>query len=186
MVDDFARTIDVTDTGVILQYGAAAQQKVAGFSETALQNVRTKDMGEVGEMLTNLVGQLRTITDEDEEKGFFGFFRKAGNKVSAMKAKYDKAETNVEKICTALENHQVVLMKDIATLDELYKLNLTYFKELSMYILAGKKKLGRSAPPTCRHCRKRPRPPAFRRMPRPPMIWTPCVPVLKRRSTIWS
>ena len=128
MVDDFARTIDVTDTGVILQYGAAAQQKVAGFSETALQNVRTKDMGEVGEMLTNLVGQLRTITDEDEEKGFFGFFRKAGNKVSAMKAKYDKAETNVEKICTALENHQVVLMKDIATLDELYKLNLTYFK----------------------------------------------------------
>ena len=141
MVDDFSKTIDVTDTNVILQYGAAAQQKVAGFSETALQNVRTKDMGEVGEMLTNLVGQLRTITEEDEEKGFFGFFRKAGNKVSAMKAKYDKAETNVEKICTALENHQVVLMKDVATLDELYKLNLTYFKELSMYILAGKKKL---------------------------------------------
>lgn len=141
MVDDFAKTIDVTDSSVILQYGAAAQQKVAGFSESALQNVRAKDMGEVGEMLTNLVGQLRSITDEEEDKGFFGFFRKAGNKVSAMKAKYDKAETNVEKICAALENHQVVLMKDIATLDELYKLNLTYFKELSMYILAGKKKL---------------------------------------------
>ncbi len=186
MVDDFARTIDVTDTGVILQYGAAAQQKVAGFSETALQNVRTKDMGEVGEMLTNLVGQLRTITDEDEEKGFFGFFRKAGNKVSAMKAKYDKAETNVEKICTALENHQVVLMKDIATLDELYKLNLTYFKELSMYILAGKKKLGEVRATDLPALQERPRPPAFRRMPRPPTIWTPCVPVLKRRSTIWS
>lgn len=141
MVDDFSKTIDVTDSNVILQYGAAAQQKVASFSESALQNVRTKDMGEVGEMLTNLVGQLRTITDEEEDKGFFSIFRKAGNKVSAMKAKYDKAEVNVEKICSALENHQVILMKDVATLDELYKLNLTYFKELSMYILAGKKKL---------------------------------------------
>ena len=141
MVDDFSKTIDVTDSNVILQYGAAAQQKVASFSESALQNVRTKDMGEVGEMLTNLVGQLRTITDEEEDKGFFSIFRKAGNKVSAMKAKYDKAEVNVEKICSALENHQVTLMKDVATLDELYKLNLTYFKELSMYILAGKKKL---------------------------------------------
>lgn len=141
MVDDFSKTIDVTDSNVILQYGAAAQQKVASFSESALQNVRTKDMGEVGEMLTNLVGQLRTITDEEEDKGFFSIFRKAGNKVSAMKAKYDKAEVNVEKICSALESHQVTLMKDVATLDELYKLNLTYFKELSMYILAGKKKL---------------------------------------------
>ena len=141
MVDDFSKTIDVTDSNVILQYGAAAQQKVASFSESALQNVRTKDMGEVGEMLTNLVGQLRTITDEEEDKGFFSIFRRAGNKVSAMKSKYDKAEVNVEKICSALESHQVTLMKDVATLDELYKLNLTYFKELSMYILAGKKKL---------------------------------------------
>ena len=141
MVDDFSKTIDVTDSNVILQYGAAAQQKVASFSESALQNVRTKDMGEVGEMLTHLVGQLRTITDEEEDKGFFSIFRKAGNKVSAMQAKYDKAEVNVEKICSALESHQVTLMKDVATLDELYKLNLTYFKELSMYILAGKKKL---------------------------------------------
>ena len=117
MVDDFSKTIDVTDSNVILQDGAAAQQKVASFSESALQNVRTKDMGEVGEMLTNLVGQLRTITDEEEDKGFFSIFRKAGNKVSAMKAKYDKAEVNVEKICSALESHQVTLMKDVATLD---------------------------------------------------------------------
>jgi uncharacterized protein YaaN involved in tellurite resistance len=137
MVDAFAQTIDVTNSNVIMQYGAAAQQKVAGFSESALQNIRTKDMGEVGEMLTGLVLQLKSI-DPDEDKGFFGFFRKSANKLTA---KYDKAEGNVERICNTLEAHQVTLMKDVATLDELYKLNLTYFKELSMYILAGKKRL---------------------------------------------
>lgn len=137
MVDAFAKTIDVTNSNVIMQYGAAAQQKVAGFSESALQNIRTKDMGEVGEMLTGLVLQLKSI-DPDEDKGFFGFFKKSANKLTA---KYDKAEANVERICETLENHQVTLMKDVATLDELYKLNLTYFKELSMYILAGKKRL---------------------------------------------
>ena len=137
MVESFAQTIDVTNSNVIMQYGAAAQQKVAGFSESALQNIRAKDMGEVGEMLTSLVLQLKSI-DPDEDKGIFSFFKKSATKLTA---KYDKAEANVEKICDTLENHQVTLMKDVATLDELYKLNLTYFKELSMYILAGKKRL---------------------------------------------
>ncbi len=137
MVESFAQTIDVTNSNVIMQYGAAAQQKVAGFSESALQNIRAKDMGEVGEMLTSLVLQLKSI-EPDEDKGIFSFFKKSATKLTA---KYDKAEANVEKICDTLENHQVTLMKDVATLDELYKLNLTYFKELSMYILAGKKRL---------------------------------------------
>ena len=137
MVDNFAATIDVTDSQVVLQYGAAAQSKISSFSENALNSVRTKDMGEIGEMLTGLVTELRGF-DAQESKGFFGLFKKSANK---LKAQYDDAAKNVEKICTALESHQVQLMKDIAMLDEMYKLNLTYFKELSMYILAGKKKL---------------------------------------------
>ena len=140
MVDDFAKTIDVTNSNVILQYGAAAQKKIAGFSENALQNVRTKDLGEVGEMMTNLIGELKGF-DAEEEKGFFGFFKKASNKISQMKTRYDKAQANVDKICEALEGHQIQLLKDIAMLDEMYNVNLTYFKELSMYIIAGKKKL---------------------------------------------
>lgn len=141
MVDDFAAQIDITNTQQVLQYGAGCQKKIADFSETALGNVRTKDMGEVGEMLTRVVSELRSIEDEDENKGFFGMFKKKANQLADMKAKYDKAEVNVSKISSALEAHQVTLLKDVAMLDKMYELNLNYFKELSMYILAGKKKL---------------------------------------------
>ncbi len=141
MVDDFAAQIDIGNTQQILQYGAGCQKKIADFSETALSNVRTKDMGEVGEMLTQVVAELKSIEDEEETKGFFGVFKKKANQLSNMKAKYDKAEVNVNKISEALEAHQVTLLKDVAMLDKMYELNLNYFKELSMYILAGKKKL---------------------------------------------
>ena len=141
MVDDFAAQIDITNTQQILQYGAGCQKKIADFSETALGNVRTKDMGEVGEMLTQVVAELKSIEDEDESKGFFGVFKKKAKQLSNMKAKYDKAEVNVNKISEALEAHQITLLKDVAMLDKMYELNLNYFKELSMYILAGKQKL---------------------------------------------
>lgn len=141
MVDDFAKQIDLHNSAAILQYGAGAQKKMADFSESALENVRTKDLGEVGDMLSSVVTELKSFDTEEEEKGFLGFFRKSANKMTAMKAKYEKAETNVSKICKVLENHQVQLMKDVAVLDKMYELNKTYFKELSMYILAGKKKL---------------------------------------------
>ena len=114
---------------------------MADFSETALENVRTKDLGEVGEMLASVVSELRTLEEEEEDKGFFSFFKKSGNKLANMKAKYEKAEGNVERICDALESHQIQLLKDIAMLDKMYELNVTYFKELSMYIAAGKRKL---------------------------------------------
>ena len=139
-VDSFAKEIDVTDSAVVMQYGSAAQKKVSNFSETALSNVRTKDMGEVGEMMTDLIGQLKGF-NEEEKGGLFGVFRRSAQKLSAMKAKYDKVESNVDRICDALEGHQITLMKDVATLDEMYKMNLSYFKELSMYILAGKRRL---------------------------------------------
>ncbi len=139
-VDNYAKQIDLTNSTSILQYGAGAQKKMADFSETALDNVRTKDLGEIGDMLTDVVKELRDF-DEEEDKGFLGIFKKSSNRLQAMKAKYAKAETNVNQICKALENHQVLLLKDIALLDKMYELNLKYFKELSMYILAGKKKL---------------------------------------------
>jgi len=141
MVADFAAKIDLRSSNAILQYGAGAQKKIADFSETALENVRTKDLGEVGDMLAGVVTELKSFDEEEEEKGFFGFFKKGGNKLANMKAKYDKAEVNVNKICDALEGHQIQLMKDIAMLDKMYELNTTYFKELSMYIAAGKQKL---------------------------------------------
>lgn len=141
MVDDFAQQIDITNTQQILQYGAGCQKKIADFSETALSNVRTKDMGEIGEMLVDVVGELREFNDDEDSKGFLGFFKKNANKLSSYKAKYDKVEVNVSRISTALEGHQVTLLKDIAMLDKLYDINLNYFKELSMYILAGKQKL---------------------------------------------
>lgn len=142
MVDEFAAQIDITDAQQVLQYGAGCQKKIADFSETALSSVRTKDMGEVGEMLTTLVAELKSIEDGEEQKGgIFGFFKKNANKLANMKAKYDKAEVNVERISEALEQHQIILLKDVALLDKMYELNLNYFKELSMYILAGKKKL---------------------------------------------
>lgn len=139
-VEAFAKQIDLTDSTVILQYGAGTQKKMADFSETALENVKSKDLGEVGELLSNVVVELKNF-DEEETKGFFGIFKKTSNKLDAMKAKYAKAETNINEICQVLESHQVQLLKDVAVLDKMYELNLTYFKELSMYILAGKKKL---------------------------------------------
>lgn len=141
MVADFAAKIDLRSSNAILQYGAGAQKKIADFSENALENVRTKDLGEVGDMLADVVTELKNFDEEEEEKGIFGFFKKGGNKLANMKAKYDKAEVNVNKICDALEGHQIQLMKDIAMLDKMYELNTTYFKELSMYIAAGKQKL---------------------------------------------
>lgn len=141
MVNDFAEQIDLNNTQMILQYGAGSQKKIADFSENALSSVRTKDMGEIGQLLTDVVGELRSFEEEEEEKGFLGIFRKSSNKLSNMKAKYDKAEVNINKVCKVMEEHQITLLKDVAMLDKMYELNLNYFKELSMYILAGKKKL---------------------------------------------
>lgn len=141
MVNDFAEQIDLNNSNLVLQYGAGAQKKIADFSETALGSVKTKDLGEIGEMLTDVVAELRNFDEAEEEKGFMGLFKKSSNKINTMKAKYAKAETNVNRICQALEGHQIQLLKDVAMLDKMYELNKTYFKELSMYILAGKKKL---------------------------------------------
>lgn len=140
MVNQFAKKIELRDSNLILQYGAGAQKKIADFSETTLNSVKTKDLGEIGDMLSSVVTELKAF-DEEETKGFLGFFKKGSNKLNTMKAKYDKAGVNVEKISSALEAHQIQLMKDIAVLDKMYELNTVYFKELSMYILAGKKKL---------------------------------------------
>ncbi len=140
-VDAFAKQIDLTNSTLVLQYGAGTQKKMADFSESALENVRSKDLGEVGDLLSDVVKELKSFDEEEEEKGFFGIFKKASNKIESMKAKYAKAESNVNEIVKVLEKHQVQLMKDTALLDKMYDLNLTYFKELSMYILAGKKKL---------------------------------------------
>ena len=141
MVKNFAAQIGIANSAQVLQYGAGAQQKVASFSKKALENVRTKDLGEVGDMITGVVTELKNFDAGEEEKGFFGFFKKNVDKLTTMKAKYQKAETNVNHIVEALEQHQVTLMKDVATLDQLYELNKTYYKELTMYILAGKQKL---------------------------------------------
>lgn len=141
-VDDFAQSIDIRDSGVILQYGAGAQKKMTAFSEGALNSVRSKDLGEVGDMLSGLVTQLKSFSTEETEKGgFMGFFKKTSNKITNMKARYATAEANVNQISTNLENHQITLMKDVAMLDKMYEQNVVYFKELTMYILAGKKKL---------------------------------------------
>lgn len=141
MVNEFSQKIDLHNSQAILQYGVGTQKKMADFSEAALNNVRTKDLGEVGNMLSSLVIDLKSFDVTEQDKGFKGLFKKSSNKITSMKAKYDKADVNVNNVCTALENHQVTLMKDIALLDKMYAVNLTYFKELSMYILAGKKKL---------------------------------------------
>ena len=141
MVDEFSKKIDISDSQLVLQYGSAAQKSVAGFSESALANVRNRDLGEVGDTLTNLVVELKNFGQEEEEKGIFGFFKKAGSKMETMKVQYTKAEVNVDKIARELEQHQVTLMKDIAMFDQMYELNLKYYKELTMYIIAGKKRL---------------------------------------------
>ncbi len=140
MVNDFAAKIDIENTNQILQYGAGTQKKMADFSDTALENVKTQDLGEIGELISNVVGELKDF-DVQEEGKFFGFFRKQTSKIETLKNKYDKAQANVEKITDSLQQHQVRLMKDSAMLDKMYEQNLNYFKELTMYILAGKKKL---------------------------------------------
>ena len=141
MVDDFAKQIDIRNSAAILQYGAGTQKKMADFSEDALEKVRTKDLGEVGDLLEDVVTELKNFDAEEEREGIMGFFKKGANRLESMKNKYAKAETNVNKIVESLEKHQIQLMKDAAIMDRMYALNLNYFKELSMYILAGKKKL---------------------------------------------
>ena len=140
MVDDFAQKIDITDSNLVLQYGAAAQKNIASFSESALSNVKTKDLGQVGDALSQLVGELKTF-GQPEKKGLAGLFQKKRSELEAMKASYAKAETNVDRIVKVLEEHQVTLMKDIAMFDQMYELNTKYYKELTMYIIAGKKRL---------------------------------------------
>ena len=140
-VEEFSKKIDIMDSNMILQYGAAAQKNVAGFSESALASVRTKDLGEVGKSLSELVVELKGFGEEEEKKGLFGRFKKAGNKLETMKAQYAKVESNVDRIARELEQHQVTLLKDVAMFDQMYELNLKYYKELTMYILAGKKRL---------------------------------------------
>ena len=141
VVDEFVEKIDISNSAVVMQYGAGAQKKIASFSDTALANVRTKDLGEVGDEISDLVVELKGFDIGEDEKGFFGFFKKQSNKLEGLKARYDKAEVNVNKIASSLEGHQIQLMKDIVMLDKLYETNLAYHKELSMYIIAGKKRL---------------------------------------------
>jgi uncharacterized protein YaaN involved in tellurite resistance len=141
MVDEFVKQIDITNSQAVMNYGVGTQKKLADFSQKAIDNVRTKDMGEVGNMLSGLVTELKDFDVDEEEKGFMSFFKKSANRVNAIKAKYSTVETNVNEITSRLEQHQVTLMKDVALLDQMYALNLNYFKELTMYIQAGKKKL---------------------------------------------
>ncbi len=143
MVNDFANNIELNNSNLVLQFGAGAQKKIADFSGTALANVKTKDLGEIGDMLSGVVLELKKFDAEEEERGLFGFFKKTSNRISDMKNKYAKAEVNVERVCSVLEGHQMQLLKDVAMLDKMYEINKTYFKELSMYILAGKKKLAK-------------------------------------------
>ncbi len=141
LVEDFSEKIDITNSQLVLQYGAAAQQKISGFSESTLDKVRTKDLGEIGEMVSSLVGELKEADKPEENKGIFGMFKKAKNKTEEIKARYTKIGANVDKITRELEQHQITLLKDIAMLDQMYELNMTNYKELTLYILAGKKKL---------------------------------------------
>lgn len=173
-MDAFAQQIDIANSQQVLTFGAGAQKKMASFSETALAKVRTQDLGEAGDLIAGVVTELKNFDVDDDDKGFFGLFKKSANKITSLKARYDTAEANVDKIAKTLEGHQVQLMKDAATLDKLYELNLTYFKELTMYLLAGRQRLAEvregeladlsakaqaSAPPrTPRRCRSSPPP----------------------------
>mgnify|MGYP000319208045 CR=1 FL=1 len=152
-VEEFSHKIDIRDTNQVLQYGAAAQKSVASFSENALNNVRGKDMGEIGEDLSRLVVELKGFGEDEEKKGLKGLFKKAGNKLETMKAQYNKVEANVDKIAQNLENHQITLLKDVAVMDQMYERNLQYFKELTMYILAGKQKLAEARSTTLHELR---------------------------------
>lgn len=155
MVLDFSKSIDISNSQMILQYGAGAQKNIADFSDTALETVRTKDLGEIGDMISDLVVELKGFGEEEETKGFLGLFKKAGKNIESMKAQYAKAEVNVDKITQKLQGHQVTLMKDIAVMDQLYEKNLAYYKELTMYILAGKQKLADERATTLVELRKK-------------------------------
>lgn len=155
MVDEFSKKIDITNSNMVLQYGAAAQKNIANFSETALNSVRTKDLGEIGDDLADLVNELKGFDAVEEKKGIFGFFKKQANALENLKTKYTSAEKNVNKIVRALENHQIVLMKDVAMLDQMYALNEKYFKELTMYILAGKKRIEEIKAGELEQCRRK-------------------------------
>jgi len=144
LVEEFSSKIDISNSQAVLTYGVGSQKKIAEFSENALERVKTKDLGEIGDMLAGVVGEIRSLEIDEEDKGFFGLFKKSGNKLANMKAKYDKVEVNVNNISKALEDHQVTLMKDVLMLDKMYELNMNYHKELSMYIMAGKKRLERA------------------------------------------
>ena len=144
VVEEFSSKIDISNSQAVLTYGVGSQKKIAEFSENALERVKTKDLGEIGDMLAGVVGEIRSLEIDEEDKGFFGLFKKSGNKLANMKAKYDKVEVNVNNISKALEDHQVTLMKDVLMLDKMYELNMNYYKELSMYIMAGKKRLERA------------------------------------------
>ena len=141
MINDFSQKIDISDSAMVLTYGAAAQKKISDFSDTALGSVRNKDFGETGEMITNLITELQGMNEEADDNGFLGLFKNTKRKLDSLKIKYDKCENSVNSIVSILEQHQITLLKDISMFDELYEMNLTYFKELSMYIIAGKKKL---------------------------------------------
>ena len=187
MVQDFAEKIDLTNSQMILQYGAASQKKLSDFSDSALSRVRTKDMGETGELITQLIGELKGFdATAENQKGFLGFFKKKSNELEALKVKYDKADVNVERIKAQLEDHQVTLMKDIAMLDKMYQLNLVYFKELSMYILAGRKKLQQVRENDLAAAEAKAKQPACRKMPRPPATWPTSATALKRSCMTWS
>lgn len=184
-VDEFVKKIDITDTNLVLNYGVAAQKSVATFSENALSSVRNKDLGEVGETLSNLVVEVKGFGQE-EKKGFAGLFHKQKDKLELMRAQYGKAETSVNRIVSELEKHQVTLMKDIAMLDQMYELNLKYYKELTMYIIAGKSVWPRSAPASSRSCAKRRRRAALPRMRRPTTTTRRSASALKRSCMTWS
>jgi hypothetical protein len=144
LIEEFSSKIDISNSQAVLTYGVGSQKKIAEFSENALGRVKTKDLGEIGDMLAGVVGEIRSLEIDEEDKGIFGFFKKSGNKLANIKAKYDKVEVNVNNISKALEDHQVTLMKDVLMLDKMYELNMNYYKELSMYIMAGKKRLERA------------------------------------------
>jgi uncharacterized protein YaaN involved in tellurite resistance len=173
-VRDFAEKIDISDSNVVLQYGAGAQKNIADFSEHALESVRTKDMGEIGDMISGLVVELKGFNAQEETKGLRGLFRKANNSIESMKVKYNKVEANVDKIAGQLENHQITLMKDVALLDQMYDRNLDYYKQLTMYILAGRQKLEQERSTTLVQLR------------RPPTTMTTCASASRRSCTIWN
>lgn len=181
----FSKQIDLENAQQILEYGASAQKNIADFSDTALAKVKTGDLGEIGDMLSGLLVELKTM-DEPEKKGIAGLFRKAKINAEEMKSRFATAEVNVDRISGELEKHKITLLKDVAVMDQMYERNLQYFKELTMYILAGKQKLAEAAAPRCMSCAQRPRLRICRRMRRRPMILKTNASGSKRSSTIWS